>query len=107
MHALITRPQDDAKPLAAALAAKGIDCTIEPLLQIVPIEDTTINLDGVQALLFTSANGVRAFAAKSARRDLKVLAIGEGSAAAARETGFPEVESAGGDVAALATLVID
>jgi uroporphyrinogen-III synthase len=107
MHALITRPQDDAKPLAEALAAKGIDCTIEPLLQIVPIEDTAIHLDNVQALLFTSANGVRAFAAKSDRRDLKVLAIGEGSAAAARETGFTEVESAGGDVAALATLVID
>lgn len=107
MHALITRPHDDAKPLADALAAKGIDCTIEPLLQIVPIRETAIDLDGVQALLFTSANGVRAFAAKSDRRDLGVLAIGEGSAAAAREAGFTAVESAGGDVGALATLAID
>jgi uroporphyrinogen-III synthase len=107
MHALITRPHDDAKPLADALAAKGIECTIEPLLQIVPIPETAIDLDGVQALLFTSANGVRAFAAKSGRRDLGVLAIGEGSAAAAREAGFTAVESAGGDVAALATLAID
>lgn len=107
MHALITRPQDDAQPLADALTAKGIDCTIEPLLQIVPIQDTAINLDGVQALLFTSANGVRAFAGKSDRRDIGVLAIGEGSAAAARDAGFAHVESAGGDVAALATLAID
>ncbi len=64
-------------------------------------------LTGVQALLFTSANGVRAFAALSPRRDLKVFTVGDGSADAARQAGFPNVESAKGDVEALAALVVD
>src|SRR4051812_34975977 len=106
MHALITRPLEDAKPLAELLAGRGVECTVEPLLEIAPHPEATIDLDGVQALLFTSANGVRAFAAKSARRDLKVLTVGDGSATVAREVGFSDVTAAGGDVDALAALVI-
>src|SRR6202000_2067728 len=104
MHALITRPLEDAKPLADLLSARGVDCIVEPLLEIVPHDDAEIDLDGVQALLFTSANGVRAFAAHSPRRDLKVLTVGEGSAEAARAAGFNDVTAAGGDVDALAAL---
>jgi uroporphyrinogen-III synthase len=106
MHALITRPLEDAKPLADLLQARGVDCVVEPLLEIVPKPDAAIDLDGVQALLFTSANGVRAFAAHSTRRDLKVLTVGEGSAEAARAAGFSDVTAAGGDVDALAALAI-
>jgi len=106
MHALITRPLEDAKPLAELLAGRGVECTVEPLLDIVPNADAAIDLDGVQALLFTSANGVRAFAAKSSRRDLKALTVGDGSATVARELGFTDVTAASGDVDALAALVI-
>ena len=107
MRILITRPIEDAKPLADALEERGIEVLIEPLLEIRHLEDAEIDLDGVQALLFTSANGVRAFAALSPRRDLRVLTVGDGSADAARQAGFPDVESAKGDVEALAALVVD
>jgi uroporphyrinogen-III synthase len=106
MHALITRPLEDAKPLADLLQARGVDCVVEPLLEIVAKPDAEIDLDGVQALLFTSANGARAFASHSTRRDLQVLTVGEGSAEAARAAGFNDVTSASGDVDALATLAI-
>ncbi len=106
MHALITRPLEDAKPLADLLQARGVDAVVEPLLEIAATPNAEIELDGVQALLFTSANGVRAFAAHSTRRDLKVLTVGEGSAEAARAAGFKDVTAAGGDVDALAALVI-
>ncbi len=106
MHALITRPLEDAKPLAELLAGRGVECTVEPLLEIVPHPEAVIDLTGVQALLFTSANGVRAFAAKSSRRDLKVLTVGDGSATVARELGFSDVTAAAGDVDALAALAI-
>ena len=62
-------------------------------------------LDGAAGLLFTSANGVRAFAAASPRRDLPALAVGDATAAAARAAGFADVASAGGNVADLALLV--
>ncbi len=56
-------------------------------------------------MLFTSANGARAFAAASPRRDLPVFAVGDRTEAAARAAGFATVESAGGDVRDLARLV--
>ncbi len=105
VRALITRPEADAAPLVAALMRRGIDCLIEPMLRIVPVKAPKLDLTGVQALAVTSANGVRAFAAASPRRDLPVYAVGDASAAAARELGFAPVESAAGDVAALAQLV--
>src|SRR5262245_7791977 len=107
MRILITRPIEDARPLADALEERGIAVLIEPLLEIRHLEDAEIDLDGVQALLFTSANGVRAFAALSPRRELKVFTVGDGSADAARQAGFANVESAKGDVEALAALVVD
>jgi uroporphyrinogen-III synthase len=107
MRILITRPIEDAKPLADALDERGVEVLIEPLLEIRHLDDAEIDLDGVQALLFTSANGVRAFAALSPRRDLKAFTVGDGSAEAARQAGFPDVESAKGDLEALAALVVD
>ena len=109
LTALITRPEEDARPLAEALAARGVATVIEPLLAIRPLpeaaSDLAKDLAGVQALLFTSANGARAFAELSPRRDIGVLAVGDATASAARELGFTAVESAGGDVQALARLV--
>ncbi|MBI2254876.1 MAG: uroporphyrinogen-III synthase [Proteobacteria bacterium] len=107
MRILVTRPKEDADNFAATLIARGIDVVVEPLLTIQPIANPAIDLAGVQALLFTSANGVRCFAAAEKRRDLKVFTVGEGSAAAARALGFSNIESAAGDVGSLATLVAD
>ena len=109
MKALVTRPAEDAAPLARALAERGIEAVIAPMLTIVPAADAAPRiadaLIAAQAVLFTSANGVRAFTAASARRELPVFAVGDASAAAARMAGFRSVASAGGDVADLAELV--
>lgn len=107
MRILITRPKEDAESFAATLVARGLDVTIEPLLTIQPVPAPTIDLDGVQAVLFTSGNGVRCFAGATARRDLKVFTVGDGSAAVARAAGFGRIESGAGDVASLAALVTD
>jgi uroporphyrinogen-III synthase len=103
VRALVTRPREDAERFAAALAERGIEAMIEPLLEIRAVA-APLDLEGVQAVLFTSANGVRAFAAASPLRDLPALAVGDASAEAARRLGFARVESAGGDVADLAAL---
>jgi uroporphyrinogen-III synthase len=105
LTALITRPDDDAEPLAAALIARGITVAREPLIAIKPIANASVDLEGVQALLFTSANGVRAFAGLSPRRDLAVFAVGDATARAARSAGFDRIESASGTVEDLARLV--
>ncbi len=109
MRVLVTRPEEDAAALVAALKARGHEALVEPMLTVAPAPDVTPlgDLDGVQALLFTSANGARAFARLSKRRDLPVLAVGDASAEAARAAGFAAVESAGGNVDDLARLAID
>lgn len=105
MRALITRPQEDAEGLAHLLRRRGLEVVVEPLLRIVPRHGATVPLDGVQAVLATSANGVRALAAATPVRDLPVLAVGDASARCARESGFATVLSAAGDADSLAELV--
>lgn len=105
LRVLITRPAEDAAPLADRLRAEGFDPLIEPLLVIRPTGEA-LALDGVQAVLLTSANGVRALAAATPRRDPALLAVGDATARAARAAGFGSVESAGGDVADLARLAM-
>lgn len=103
---LITRPREDAEPLAAILGHHGIDALIEPLMHAEPVPGGPLDLDRVQALIATSANGVRAFAGRDERRSWPVCAVGDATARAAREAGFADVASASGDVEALAALII-
>lgn len=102
---LVTRPGADALPLAGELQRRGFDVLLQPLLRIEFEDGPAPDLRGVQALLFTSANGVRAFARRTDARTLPAYAVGDATAKAATEEGFAAVESAGGDVAALAALV--
>lgn len=104
LRALVTRPREDSEALAAALAIRGIEAVIEPLMQVRYLAPAALDLTGVQAILCTSANGVRAFARASRERGVPLLAVGDATAARARSEGFTAVESAGGDVSDLARL---
>jgi len=61
----------------------------------------------VQAVLCTSANGVRALARLSGERGISLFAVGEATAARARAEGYLRVESAGGNVEELARLACE
>ena len=50
---------------------------------------------GTEALVFTSTNGVRAFAAKTDARDLPVICVGERTTAQAKQAGFREASVGG------------
>jgi len=110
MKVLVTRAEGEAEKLAARLAERGHQSVIENLLTIRFRPEAARGiapfLEGVQAVLFTSANGVRAFAEASERRDFPALAVGDATAGAARAVGFADVTSAGGAVEDLAKLVI-
>lgn len=105
IHALVTRPAEDAREIARALESRGIAVVSEPLLTIRPKPDVSVDTDGVQALLFTSANGARAFARISSDRSLPAYAVGDATAEALRGLGFTRVESAGGNADDLERLV--
>ncbi|RJF89624.1 uroporphyrinogen-III synthase [Oleomonas cavernae] len=105
MRLLITRSAEEADSLATLLGAKGHDCLVAPLIEIVPRPGVAIDTTGVQGFLVTSANGARALSRATARRDLPVYAVGDASARCAADLGFVPVHSADGDVEALAALV--
>ena len=108
MRVLVTRPEVDAEPLVTELAARGHEALLQPLLAIAPVVPApALDLGGVQALLFTSANGLRAFAGLSEERGLPAFAVGDATAEAAQAAGFDDVESAAGDVEDLVHLIAE
>ncbi len=108
MRVLITRPEREAAALAQVLATRGHQAVIAPLfrLQVLhPPDDFAATLAACQAILITSANGVRALAEGSEQRSKPIYAVGDTTAATAEGLGFTSVTSASGDAAALADLV--
>lgn len=101
----VTRARPGAEKTAARLRALGWNPLVSPLLAIRRLKPR-IDLAGVGALAFTSRNGVAAFAALSPRREGPVFTVGDATAEAARQAGFSDVRSAGGDVNDLAALII-
>jgi uroporphyrinogen-III synthase len=105
--ALVTRPREEAEGLAAALAARGVGAIIEPMMQVHFHSVRSPDLIGVQAVLCTSANGVRALARLTDNRSLPLFAVGDATASRARAEGFATVENAGGAVDDLARLAAE
>jgi uroporphyrinogen-III synthase len=104
---ILTRPRPQAERFADDVRARfgaRFDIVIAPVIEIVPVEATP-DTSRYAALLFTSENGVRSFAARWGARDLPAYCVGARTAAAARAAGFA-ARSAGGDAAALARLVV-
>ncbi len=104
MQVLVTRPEPDASEFAALCRENGLAPVLCPLMEVV-FETAAVDLSGVGALAFTSANGVRAYLANSADKSLPVFAVGEATAQTASDAGFNEVKIAAGDIEALAGLI--
>jgi uroporphyrinogen-III synthase len=101
----ITRTRPGAEITAERVLALGHQPFVAPLLVVQPTK-ARVDLDGVAALAFTSANGVHAFAASTPMRDIRVYAVGTATAAAARASGFRTVLHTSGDVSVLADALI-
>jgi uroporphyrinogen-III synthase len=102
MHVLVTRPLEDGEEIAARLAEMGHTALLAPLLsphfEAGPEPDFT----GVQAILASSANGIRALVRRTARRDIPVFAVGPQTSQEAQAAGFTDIKNADGDAQALA-----
>jgi uroporphyrinogen-III synthase len=98
----VTRPKEDGEETAALLTAMGHQALLAPLLTTHFFDGPAPSLKGVQAILATSANGVRAFARRSSQRDFPIFAVGPQTAEAAAAAGFAAIRNADGDARALA-----
>ena len=99
---LVTRPEPGASDTAARLAALGFAAVLAPALTIAPRRLTVAALP--QAVLVTSGNAIAAL--PDSLLTIPLLAVGDATAAKARQSGFATVHSAGRDAAALAALAV-
>lgn len=105
MRVLVTRPIEDAAETATRLRDRGHTALIAPLLDVRFRDGSVLSFDGVQAVVVTSANGIRALVRRSQRRDIRLFAVGPQTAAAARTAGFEDVKNSQGDSIALADAI--
>lgn len=108
MRIVVTRPKADAERTASALRQRGHEVLVAPLMRVEPIPADLSGQWG--AAVITSANAPAAVADNSgfaALLKLKLFAVGERSANAARAAGFSDVESAGGDIRDLVKLIAE
>ena len=96
---LITRPEPGAAESARAIIALGWEPVLAPALTLAALPFKTP--PRCQALVITSRAAARALLPAA----LRVIAVGEATAAEARLRGFADVQAAAGDALALAALI--
>lgn len=109
MRLLVTRPEPDALKLRAALEERGYEATVEPLLRVSFDDADPVDLDGVQAIVATSRNALRALKSSPAlaeARQLPLFAVGEATAREARTLGFSVVVAGAGSAPELVVQIV-
>ena len=98
MNIIVTRPEEDGSSLKEKLEAMGHSVILLPLLRIVPRRPVFIRKLPYQAIVATSANGIRALNGHAELKSLRMLTVGPQSMKAAKDAGFLKVEAHGGDL---------
>ena len=98
MHIILTRPIEDAAPLAEKLLQLGHIPLITPLLKIVARPSISIPATAYQAICLTSANAIRVMDDISTVQTIPLYAVGAQSERMAIDKGFTQVSAQGGDV---------
>ncbi|HEX9931738.1 MAG TPA: uroporphyrinogen-III synthase [Allosphingosinicella sp.] len=103
---LVLRPEPGASETAARARRLGLEPVAAPLFAVRALAWEPPDPADFDAILLTSANGARhAGPGLAAFRHLPCVAVGEATAAAAMQAGFPDVRTGPGDAgAALATI---
>ena len=107
MNILITRPLIDAEDLMGKLFSLGHKIIHIPTLQVKPVTNLKCDAKNYDAFIFTSANAIRNL--KLINEDKKKLCFCVGSITEkiARQKGYSNTISAGGNVNALKNIVLN
>jgi len=110
MAVLVTRPHPDGEATAASLRARGFAALSAPMLRFEPLpfhDDEDVQYGAVVATSANALRGIESQLAGSALLKLPLFAVGEHTAAAARQAGFTSVAIASGDAGTLRDLVAE
>jgi uroporphyrinogen-III synthase len=99
---LVLRPEPGASATAARAQAKGLDVRVRPLFRVVPRTWDVPDSAAFDCLVLTSANAARhAGSALTSFAHMPVFAVGEATAAAARDAGLIDIAKTQSDAATL------
>jgi uroporphyrinogen III methyltransferase/synthase len=88
MRVIVTRPREQAGPLAEALRAAGFEPVVCPLVELDAIDDGPIDATGYDWVVVTSANGAEQLAHRRLGDLPRVAAIGAATATALARHGI-------------------
>ena len=106
MHILLTRPLEDCSEMILRFKSLGHQISHLPLIKIEPVKHKEINISDYKGIIFTSANAVKFLNVKNIDKKILCFCVGSATEKKARNVGFQNVISAGGNVTNLKELVL-
>ena len=88
MRVIVTRPRAQAEPLAGRLRELGHEIVLCPLIEIEPLGDAPVDVDGYDWVVVTSANGADELARRLSGTVRRLAAVGPATAEALRRHGL-------------------
>lgn len=108
MRIIVTRPGPEASQLKKVLEAEGCEAVVEPLMTVSFENADAIETEGVQAVIATSRNGLRALARRAELlelRSLPLFTVGRATASEARRLRFEHIVVGPGTASGLVPMV--
>ncbi len=88
LRVIVTRPREQARPLAERLEEAGLDVVLCPLIELESTGPAEVDVAAYDWIVVTSPRGARELAERRRGELPRVAAIGPGTAAALREHGI-------------------
>lgn len=102
---LVTRPKEDFKRTADNLAQLGFEALSAPMMDFNQILFSMPEMAEVAALIFTSANGIRAVKDRAEFKAMACYVVGAQTAKLAAECGFEILGQGAGNVSSLCEVI--
>ena len=106
MHVLLTRPLEDSIDLINRFKDKGFTVSHLPLIKINKIDYPKINSSEYKIFIFTSSNAIRNLNTKDFDKKSLCFCVGDATEKTAKQKGFFNTFSAGGNVKNLRELIL-
>ena len=106
MHVLLTRPLEDSIELIKRFKDKGLTVSHVPLIKINKLNYPKLNSSEYKIIVFTSSNAIRNLDTKDFDKNILCFCVGDATEKTAKQKGFHNTFSAGGNVRNLRELIL-
>ena len=106
MHVLLTRPLEDSIDLINRFKDKGFTVSHLPLIKINKLDYPKLNSSDYKIIIFTSSNAIKNLNTKDFDKKSLCFCVGDATEKTAKQKGFYNTFSAGGNVKNLRELIL-